>query len=153
MEALLTIDESSPSGLLWKVSGLYAGCLAKHGYWVVRVKGKNYYAHRLVWLLHNGGWPEHQLDHIDGNRANNALSNLRLCPEGQLDNNQNRAKSKNNKSGYTGVCWATKRGAWQAQIKVAKKIKWLGYFASAEKAYEAYCSAKAEHHKFNPIQR
>jgi len=167
MREAIALDDQSPSGLVWKVdrfsgrnmrvknaeAGDVVGCKDANGYWVFGLNGKRYYAHRAIWLLAYGEWPENYIDHIDGNPSNNKISNLRICPRNNLDNNQNLRLGKANKSGYMGVHWAAKASAWQAQIKVNKKMQWLGYFKTPEAAYNAYLVAKAKLHDFNPIPR
>lgn len=78
-----------------------AGCVSPKGYTLIRIDGRSYFAHRLVWLYHFGGFPKEQVDHIDGNRSNNKLENLRECSN--ADNAKNQKKMSNNTSGFTGV--------------------------------------------------
>lgn len=101
-------NENSPSGLIWKVSqgkvksGAMAGA-EESRCWRVRLHGKGYKAHRIIWFLfHNVvlGKSE-QIDHIDRNPFNNRIDNLRVVT--QKINNRNRNKRKNNKTGVTGV--------------------------------------------------
>ena len=120
-----------------------AGTLNTKGYLRIGINGKIYYAHRFVFLMHHGYLPE-QIDHIDGNRANNAIENLRPATNSQ--NQQNRAKQKTNTSGYKGVHWRKDAGKWQAQIAINGKRKHLGYFDTAEQAHEAYCKTAIELH-------
>lgn len=77
-------------------------------------KGKKYLAHRILWLLHYKKWPAGQIDHIDGNRCNNNLGNLRDVPK--KDNDRNRRKNCNNSSGVTGVHWDKRSSKWQVRI-------------------------------------
>ncbi|CAI1720970.1 Uncharacterised protein [Serratia grimesii] len=94
----LVPDASSPSGLVWKRPlanrvkiGSAAGTLGKDGYWSVQVKGKKLAAHRVLWWLLRGEIPTGLcIDHVDGNRGNNRLENLRLCTRAQ--NNRNTRK-------------------------------------------------------------
>jgi hypothetical protein len=112
---VLYLDTSSPSGLRWKVdiksgrnkvqvhADSIAGCLMKQGYWIVKYKCKTYPCHRIVWsLTNNCDIPAKlQIDHIDGDRANNCISNLRLVT--QTVNSRNKRKRPTNSSGKTGV--------------------------------------------------
>ena len=116
----------------------------KDGYLQIGINGNLYYAHRLVFLMHHSCLPE-QVDHIDGNRANNAIENLRPATPSQ--NQYNVKKQKNNTSGYKGVTWYKKTGKWKAQIGINGKKKNLGYFDCPKKAYEVYCQAANELHK------
>lgn len=122
------------------------GTVAKYvddkGYIKISVKGKQYRAHRLVWLYLYGRLPANGLDHRDGNRQNNALSNLREATQGQ--NMKNRALNKNNKTGYKGV--TNYGGKFMAQIMCDGKPYKLGTFCTAEDAYAAYCEASKKLH-------
>lgn len=86
------------------------------------------------------------LDHKDGNGLNNQKSNLRMATLSQ--NGANKFKSKNNKSGYKGVCFynKSKLKPWKAQITKDKKKIYLGCFATKEEAHEAYKVAAIELH-------
>jgi hypothetical protein len=138
--------------LVWKVNrtggtkaGDVAGYISSLGYRVVKVKGRLYMAHRLIWKIRHGEIPEEaQIDHINGSKSDNRLENLRLCSGS--NNCQNRAASSRNKSGYKGVYWWKARQAWRADI-VAKGVHhYLGTFATAELAHMAYAKAAAELH-------
>lgn len=101
-------------------------------------------AHRLAWLIFYGELPDCHIDHIDGNKENNAISNLRACSHNQ--NQHNQTKRKNNKSGYKGVSWMKNCSRWQAQICLNKKVRHLGTFKSAEDAARAYDAAARDIH-------
>ena len=160
-----SIDESSPSGLVWAVArkggrtypGKQAGCKDHKDYWIVCLKENevkaNYRVHRIIMAIALGKEPEGQVDHIDGDVTNNRLDNLRLCPRGNLDNAQNLGLNSKNTSGHTGVMKASKNDKWQAQIKVDGKMIWLGYHDTKEAAIAAYVEAKAKYHTFNPTVR
>lgn len=112
---------------------------------------KEYLVHRLVWLMHTGAWPEGEIDHINGDRQDNRIANLRCCTSSE--NKQNIKKRKNNKSGYTGVSLFGKSGRWRADLTVNKKATYLGSFETPEEAYSAYLEAKSKLHQFNPVPR
>lgn len=117
-----------------------AGCLHKRGYIHIKVDGDCYKAHRLAWLYVHGRWPEPSIDHINRDKADNRLVNLRETD--QLGNMQNKGAYRSNTSGYTGVSWNKQRQAWTAQIQFNRKNKHLGVFATPEQAFEAYQLAK-----------
>lgn len=142
----------------WKVSlskrvkvGDIAGTVKNPGYLRIRIDGKPYYAHRLAWLYVYGAWPKDQIDHINGERTDNRICNLREATN--AENQQNRKKQINNVSGYPGVYWNKSGQKWQARIKINSKTKYLGLFETPEAGHHAYLAAKAELHKFQPIPR
>lgn len=113
------------------------------GYKHIMIQKKQYLAHRLAWFYFYGVWPQGEVDHIDGNRSNNAITNLRDVD--RLTNAQNRTKPQvDNKSGFLGV--HKKREKWVADIKVNGKTKRVGTFESPEKAHAAFVEAKRIHH-------
>lgn len=116
------------------------------GYLRIRINKKYYAAHRIAWQIIYGNLQKNeQIDHIDGNRSNNKIINLRLAKHG--DNCQNIKKPKNNKSGYKGVHFDSRKKKWRSQIKFEGKRHYLGYFLSKEDAYIAYCNASKKLHK------
>ena len=129
-------------------AGQKAGCLNYDGYVVISLGGVVYRAHRLAWHIVHGCWPSDQLDHINGNRADNRIANLREATAAQ--NHQNIAKRSDNKSGYPGVSYAPWASAWRAEIRVSGARRRIGYFSTPELAYAAYSKAKAELHTFHP---
>jgi hypothetical protein len=130
--------------------GELAGNIRSDGYTRVKIDNKSYYAHRLVWLYVYGSFPK-ELDHIDGNRSNNCILNLRECFHFQ--NNQNQVSRKNTSSKYIGVCFNKASKKWQAYIMFNYKKIHLGLFVNEDEAYESYCNAKKRLHTFNPIVR
>jgi len=113
------------------------------GYVVVLIKGKSYKVHRLVFFMHYGYFPE-KIDHIDCNKTNNKIENLR--PATHTQNLQNRPKYKNNTSGLKGVSFHRRTSKWQASIRIAGKQKYLGIYERKEDAYLVYCEACKKHH-------
>lgn len=123
--------------------GQRAGSVRRDGYVVIGWKGKYYYAHRLTWHIHYGKWPE-QVDHVNGHRNDNRITNLRECKEGS--NNQNTSRLRNNTSGFTGVRFEPRRKHWIATCYSNGKHVYLGSFSSAEEARAVYVSYKADNH-------
>lgn len=119
--------------------GTVAGHVHKTGYVHIFVDGQRIMAHRLAWFCAYGEMPNKQVDHIDGNRANNAISNLRLCNQSQ--NQANTKKPASNTSGFKGVSWHRRVGKWGAQIKINGQQKHLGYFHDKKLAGAAYADA------------
>lgn len=114
--------------LLWRESQLFgkretgstATRLSTHGYLIVSLKSKVYLAHRIIWLYVYGYMPEHQIDHIDRNKTNNKLNNLRETSASC--NVKNSKISKLNKSGVKGVIYKKRKKAWIAFIKTDNKV-------------------------------
>lgn len=96
------------------------------GYYLVQMFGKKYKAHHLAWLYEYGELPSTQIDHINGNRADNRIDNLRVVSN--QENSKNSKKFNNNTSGYTGV--SKFKNKWRAYITVNGKQKHLGVFDS-----------------------
>ena len=115
--------------------GDLAGSVNGDGYVFIQLGGKNYRAHRLAWFFVYGEWPIGQIDHIDRDRSNNRISNLRLVTN--QDNNKNKAKYLNNSSGCTGVTWRKDRCKWQARIGIDFKQKSLGFYNDFDDAVAA----------------
>jgi HNH endonuclease/AP2 domain len=117
--------------------------LDKNGYPRVNIRGTPHLAHRLAWAIVHGKLPA-QLDHINGNPADMRLCNLRACAG--AENQHNRPRSKNNSSGFKGVCWHAQCKKWRAYIVINWKQKHLGLFDTAIEAHEAFCKAADEMH-------
>ena len=124
--------------LIWKAPtsprvkiGDIAGHLNPTGYISIGVEGKLYLGHRLIYLYHNGYFPSY-IDHIDGNRSNNKIDNLRNATKSQ--NQMNIRLSTRNKSGTKGVSWDKKNKKWIVCVRVESKTYRLGYFDDKELA-------------------
>jgi len=130
--------------------GDVAGTLTRFGYLRVALDGQRYCCHRVAWALHYGAWPNGDLDHINGNRADNRICNLRLATRAQ--NAQNRKRNSLNRSGVKGVSWGTKVGKWRAHIRANGKAHVIGQFACLGKAAKAYRAAAHKlHGEFAPF--
>lgn len=123
--------------------GDVAGYVKDNGYLYVSLTGGRYLVHRLVFLMHHGYLPE-QVDHINMDRLDNRIENLRAASSSQ--NKHNTKKRSNNTSGYKGAYWDKKAGKWKAMICKNYKQIWLGHYATAEEAAEAYRKAAELYH-------
>lgn len=100
-----------------------------------KVSGRHY-AHRVLWTTFNGPIPEGmQIDHINGDKQDNRLSNLRLVSN--RENSMNVSKCHRNSSGLVGVHWETRRNKWLANAMIEGKTKYLGRF---DDWFEAVCA-------------
>lgn len=125
-----------------------AGGVSSTGYVRISIFGKRYQAHQLAWLHHYGEWPG-EPDHINGNKADNRIANLRKALREENLQNQRKAHS-NNKAGILGVS-LTKRGRFVVMIQSGGERKYLGSYATAEEAEAAYLKAKREEHPFGTL--
>lgn len=109
------------------------------GYVLLRIDGRMYLGHRLAWLYAHGSWPTLQIDHRDGDRANNRIANLREAT--QVQNSANMKRRPNNTSGFKGVTWDKSRRMWMAQIRAYGVHRVLGHFDAPQDAHAAYVAA------------
>ena len=114
------------------------------GYAEIQIDGVLRKAHRLAWLYVYGAFPQGQIDHINGDRFDNRIVNLRDATPQENAHNQKQAH-KRNKSGFLGVI-AKPWGAFCAEIRVDKKKIYIGSYPTAELAHQAYLEAKARLH-------
>ena len=121
--------------------GKVAGSIDSSGYLQVKLEGTPVLVHRIIYYLYHNSFPE-QIDHIDRNRLNNRISNLR--PATNMTNQHNAGMKKNNTSGVTGVHY--KNGKWQARIQCNRKRIQLGTFETIEEASKAYQKGKEIYH-------
>lgn len=117
----------------------------KSGYIGITIDGVEFKAHRLAWLLAFGEWPKGVIDHINGNRSDNRISNLRDATFKTNAENRRRARA-GSASKLMGAQWHEQRGKWQASITSNGKRFHLGLFETQEEAHEAYISAKRKKH-------
>ncbi len=113
------------------------------GYKSLNLLGESYLAHRMAWLYVYGKEPSGHIDHIDHNRSNNAIINLRDIPE--EENFKNQSTYKNNKSGYCGIFYEKDRKKYKAYIKHNGKNINLGRFSDIDDAISARKKAETEH--------
>ena len=146
-----TLHYDAETGVLtWLVSrgkatvGDVAGAVNSRGYLVVGLYGSLYVAHRLAWMWVYGKWPDSEIDHINCNRSDNRLVNLREATVSQ--NRANSSLRKKSVSGFKGVDLYKPTGRWRARVAYNKLQHNLGYFATAEEAHAAYLVAATKLH-------
>jgi hypothetical protein len=116
--------------------------LDKDGYRRGKIHRRGYLAHRIIWAIVYGEWPD-QIDHIDGDKVNNRINNLRSVSH--AENGKNQKRRNTNTSGVMGVVWSKPSEKWVAQIKVAGRYRYLGMFQNLEEAVAARRTAEREH--------
>jgi hypothetical protein len=110
------------------------------GYVYVSFNGKKYFAHKIIMYFEHGIDTEDEIDHINGNKSDNRLCNLRFATKSQ--NSMNTSNRKNNKSGVKGVHFNTHHKIWDCRIMVNKKVIHLGYYKNFNDAVQARKSAE-----------
>jgi hypothetical protein len=132
--------KGSPNGMK---PGTKAGVYHSSGYRVVRIQGKRYKVHRIIFTLHHGYTPNF-VDHIDGDPLNNKIEKLRECNHNQ--NMHNRKISSNNKSGIKGIIWDKSSKKWWPQLMVNSKRLKLGKYNDLELAELVIVEARDLYH-------
>ena len=130
--------------LFWRFgprAGQQAFTTKSGGYHSSLIKGKMSYAHRVAWAIVHGAWPNGEIDHINGDRADNRLANLRVVT--RSENCRNLGRSHANKSGHTGVIWSKDKSKWESYIKTEGVRKFLGRFDVLDDAVSARRAAEA----------
>ncbi len=144
---------------IWKEShgkctkGRIAGGLTSQGYWRIGIDKTRYRGHLLAWLYMYGHMPKHpkeQIDHINQNRSDNRIVNIRLlssdfCQTAHEKNSRNYSQRSDNTSGCTGVCLCKESNKWHAKIYVNKKPKSLGRHENIADAIKARKEAEVEY--------
>lgn len=121
-------------------AGAVCGSPDTKGYLRTHFNGKRYKNHRIAWLMHYGTWPLQQLDHINGDKQDNRIENLRECSTAENCINQHGPRN-NNSIGYQGVHVIKKTGRFRAVLRG----KHLGCFSTPELAHQTYLHAKQEY--------
>lgn len=140
------LDYNPDTGVfIWKQKLSNRGAVGKkagaisYGYNVINIDRVRYFAHRLAWLYVYGVWPEKEIDHIDRNRFNNSISNLRDVS--RAVNALNNGLRSDATSGLKGVTWCQERNKWQAQINISGRNLTLGRYDTIDEAAIAYKAA------------
>ena len=115
-----------------------------HGYYTAKINNTSHLVHRLIWLYVHGRFPEKYIDHKNRIRNDNRLCNLRNVST--TDNAQNISLPKHNTSGHMGISWYARDQKWNVYIKVNKKNKWLGRYASIDDAIAVRKAAEQAHY-------
>lgn len=114
----------------------------KKGHLRGTILGKNYLAHRIIWLWMTGEWPD-QVDHINGNPSDNRWENLRNVDG--AENKKNTKLYKNNKSGHSGIFYLKKEEKWLVSIQANGRLKFLGHFRDLDDAIKTRKEAEAKY--------
>jgi len=131
--------------------GVSAGSINGHGYYTIQIDGVKYAAHRLAWLLTTGEWPTGEIDHINGLRYDNRVSNLRDVTRGQ--NLQNMYTQTSNSAGVRGVSRCPVSGMYRARVTVGGRTVHCGWYKSLESAIAARREAKLKLHTFTATEK
>lgn len=131
---------NSSTGEFTNLTGSSIGWVASNGYRTIRYQGKDYRAHRLAWYLTYGVWPLGDIDHINKDKLDNRITNLREATRSQNMQNCNRKVH-----GCRGV---RKVGSkWKVQVWLGTKFKYYGYYTDYNEACEVSRKAHKELHK------
>ena len=150
-EAMIEYDKDTGE-FYWRVQrgraikpgSVVKGTVGNHGYKVIKVDGKLILAHRLAWALSFGSLPEHQIDHINNNKTDNRLCNLRKATASE--NQWNKRRQTNNSTGFKGVSIHRVTGLFRARLKVFGKEISVGYFRTPELAHAAIEKSRSAQH-------
>jgi hypothetical protein len=122
-----------------RFAGKPAFTINTHGYRAATINGVRVLAHRAIWALSHGAWPNGDIDHINGNRSDNRIENLRLVSF--AENHRNAAMKCSNTSGYNGVTFIPATGRWRAKAKLDGKDIHIGVYRCVTAAAVARKSA------------
>lgn len=126
--------------------GKIAGCLCVQGYIVLRINRKTYKAHRLAWLYVYGSMPDKLIDHINGNKSDNSILNLRNVDDSVNQQNQKIATTRS-KTGFLGVCTHKNSSRYSVRVKLNGKSHYFGTFDTPEEAHAVYLENKRVMHE------
>lgn len=114
-----------------------------NGYRNGKILGATILAHRVIWTMHYGKWPLGYIDHINGEKSDNRICNLRDVTH--QENHRNMPIRSDNTSGVTGVHWNKVHKKWQARIKIGGRYKHIGFFAYFSDAANARSQSSRQH--------
>lgn len=133
-----------------KIKGSIAGSVTKEGYLAIAIDGSKYLSHRLAFLTNYGSLPVYEIDHINGDKSDNRIINLREATNSL--NQQNKIKArKDNKTSLIGVGFHSASNKYRARITLNRKQIHLGLFDNEQEAFQAYVLAKRNLHQFCTI--
>lgn len=144
------VNYDQETGLFtWKKNNKKAG-YDNHRYWSVMIDYKNHMAHRLAWIYVYGYEPKNYIDHINGNRYDNRICNLREATASENLQNQTKPTSRS-KTGYLGVFYRKDRNCYIGQVGLNGKYYRTKHYKSALEAHEAYLELKRKLHAYCTI--
>lgn len=127
-----------------RLAGKCAGTVTLNGYRQIHLSGQYYLAHRLAWFYVHGQWPKNYIDHINNDKLDNRIANLRDTTQKVNMRNLKRPR-RDNASGFTGVSFHKQSGKFMARITdLDGSYRYLGLYPSAELASSAYQEARAK---------
>lgn len=141
MENITDVLGYRDGDLFWKKShkkhlvGAVAGTVKRSGYRLVQVSGKLILAHRIVWAIHHGKFPDLSVDHINQDKDDNRIENLRLATVSQQQ--MNMAPTSSNKSGLRGVFWKRDKKKWEVTLYKDGVAHYGGRYGKIEDAKKA----------------
>jgi hypothetical protein len=132
-------------GILYRIkTGKEAGHINSRGYKHAKIGNKKYQVHKLIFIMQHGYLPK-EIDHIDGNKLNNSINNLREVTHNQ--NMHNRKINSNNTSGIKGVCFDKNTNKWRGQVAFNNKVHYVGIFEDIDDAKNAVMKFREKMHK------
>lgn len=123
-------------------AGDIAGRVGNNGYRQIKIKYVAYLAHRLAWLYVHGEWPMGQIDHINGNRTDNRICNLRDV-SASINQLNRHVPMKNETTGFAGV-YVRRNGRFGARIRLHGRLHYLGVYDTPEEAHAAWARRRDE---------
>jgi hypothetical protein len=142
LKELLSYDNQT--GIFARKNGKIVGWNDKFGYLKVEIKEKSYFLHRLAWLYEYGFFPDSHIDHVNGERSDNRICNLRLASRSQ--NLCNVARTKRNTSGIKNVSFHKESKKWRVVVSVNGKNKSFGLYHDIELAELVASEARNKYH-------